>query len=88
MSYASIKPESISMNSDWIVFSSEKTTADGNIVSKPGFIVNNSYQTNIPETILAALVENGVYKDPYFGSNLSKIPAEQFQHPWSRRSHS
>ncbi|MEJ2614474.1 MAG: hypothetical protein P8Z35_05925 [Ignavibacteriaceae bacterium] len=70
------------MNSGWTIFSSEKTTYFGDVISKPGFSIKDSYQTNIPKTILAALVENGVYKNPYFGSNLDKIPVEQFQHPW------
>ena len=80
--YTSIKPESLSMNSGWTIFSSEKTTSNGDVISKPGFNLKDSYKTDIPKTILAALVENGMYKNPYFGSNLDKIPVEQFQHPW------
>ena len=70
------------MNSGWTIFSSEKTAAGGNIISSPGFAVSQSYNTDIPKTIFAALVENGVYKDPYFGSNLAEISAGPFQHPW------
>jgi exo-1,4-beta-D-glucosaminidase len=70
------------LNTGWIVFSSQKTDAAGSTISKPGFILNNSYKTDIPKTILAALVENGVYKDPYTGLNLSKISQEPFQYPW------
>ena len=70
------------LNKGWIVFSSQKTDATGAVISKPGFIVNNSYKTDIPKTILAALVENGVYNDPYTGLNLSKISEEPFQYPW------
>src|ERR1039457_1725371 len=70
------------LNNGWIIFSSQKTDAAGSAISKPGFILNNSYKTDIPKTILAALVENGVYKDPYTGLNLSKISQEPFQYPW------
>ncbi|NSW95027.1 MAG: hypothetical protein HPY62_10025 [Bacteroidales bacterium] len=28
----------------------------------------------MPTTVLAALVANGVYPDPYFGTNINKIP--------------
>ena len=31
---------------------------------------------------LTALVEAGVYKDPFFSDNLDKIPGEQFEQPW------
>jgi exo-1,4-beta-D-glucosaminidase len=70
------------LNKSWIIFSSQQTNAAGSVISKPGFIQNNSYKTDIPKTILAALVENGVYKDPYTGMNLSKISQEPFQHSW------
>lgn len=82
MLYTPIIPESLSFNSGWTVFSSEKTNADGKNISQSGFIISDSYKTGIPKTILAALVENGVYKDPYFGENLEKIPVEPFKHPW------
>ena len=73
---------SVKLDKGWIVFSSQKVDVAGSTISKPGFILNNSYKTDIPKTILAALVENGVYKDPYVGVNLSKISQEPFQYPW------
>ena len=73
---------SVNMNTGWVIFSSQNITAAGNTISKPGFLLSNSYKTDIPKTVLAALVENGIYKDPYFGMNLSKIPKEPFQFPW------
>jgi exo-1,4-beta-D-glucosaminidase len=73
---------SIELNKGWIIFSSQNTDAIGSTISKPGYIVNISYKTDIPKTILAALVENGVYKDPYVGVNLSKISQEPFQYAW------
>src|SRR5690606_34380854 len=30
--------------------------------------------TTVPRTVLAALVDNGVYPDPYYGLNLQEIP--------------
>ncbi|MFO7447167.1 MAG: glycoside hydrolase family 2 TIM barrel-domain containing protein [Ignavibacteriaceae bacterium] len=71
-----------SLNTDWTVFSSESITGDGSKISAAGFSAEKSYKTDIPKTILAALVENGVYKDPYFGGNILKIPEEQFQKSW------
>ncbi len=71
-----------SFSSNWVIFSSEKTNSGGKEISSPGFKTNESYNTNVPKTIFAALVESGVYKDPYFGENLLKISREPFQQPW------
>ncbi|MDR3666256.1 MAG: glycoside hydrolase family 2 TIM barrel-domain containing protein [Ignavibacteriaceae bacterium] len=72
----------IDLNKGWIIFSSQKADADGSTISKPGIILSNIYRTDIPKTILAALVENRLYKNPYTGLNLSNISQEPFQFPW------
>jgi exo-1,4-beta-D-glucosaminidase len=71
-----------SLNNDWILFSFEKTNVEGSIISTSDFRLNDFYKTDIPKTVLAALVENGVYQNPYFGKNLLNISEEQFQKPW------
>ncbi len=53
----------------WAIQSSEKVSADGSAISKPGFQVADWYPTNIPSTILETLVKNNVVKDPYYGNN-------------------
>lgn len=78
---AEILPQT-SLNKDWILFSSEKTNAEGSIISTSDFKLNDFYKTDIPKTVLAALVENGIYQNPYFGENLLSIPEEQFHKPW------
>ena len=75
-------PFAQTFNKDWTIFSSEKTNGIDSLISTPNFEVNESYKTDVPKTVLAALVDNGVYHDPYYGENLLKIPEEQFQHPW------
>jgi len=85
ISHLSINAENLpetSLNKDWILFSSEKTNAEGSIISTSDFKLNDFYKTDIPKTVLAALVENGVYRNPYFGKNLLSIPEEQFHKPW------
>ncbi len=85
ISLSSLNAESSSETSfekDWTIFSSEKTNSIGSKISTPGFKINGSYQTDIPKTVFAALVENGVYQNPYFGENLSGISKEPFQKPW------
>src|SRR2546421_7271115 len=36
------------------------------------------YPTSVPSTVLAALVANKVYPDPYFGMNLRSIPGTTY----------
>ncbi|MBI5724082.1 MAG: hypothetical protein HZA50_09010 [Planctomycetes bacterium] len=40
----------------------------------------------VPGTVLANLIKNGVYKDPYFGKNLLEIPREPFLCSWWYRT--
>src|SRR5438128_9772386 len=58
----------------WKVQSSAKISADGGQISATGFSTDGWYPTSTPKTVFAVLVENGVYKDPYFGMNLRSIP--------------
>jgi exo-1,4-beta-D-glucosaminidase len=55
-------------------------------ISMQGFDSRHWYPTRVPSTVLAAFVDNGVYKNPYFGMNLSKIPTEPFEKPWWYRT--
>ena len=71
-----------SFSKGWIIFSSGKTNNNGSEISSPDFKADESYRTNIPKTVFAALVEDGVYQNPYYGENLLNIPKEQFEQPW------
>ena len=57
--------------------------ADGAALSKAGYDVQTWYDVAVPRTVLAALVDNGVYPDPYYGENLRKIPGYQ-EERWLR----
>ena len=52
----------------------------------PNFDTGGWYPTSVPSTVLATLVENGVYDNPYFGMNLKKIPQEPYKQPWWYRT--
>lgn len=71
---------------DWNLISSKDVSEDGSILSTENTDVNNWYQTEVPSTVLAALVKNQVYPDPYFGTNLKEMPTEQFKVPWWYRT--
>ena len=47
---------------------------DGQTLSTPGYKADGWHTTTVPRTVLAALVDNGVYPDPYYGQNLAQIP--------------
>jgi exo-1,4-beta-D-glucosaminidase len=72
--------------SDWKLCSSEKLNYSGVEISAPNVNLNDWYSAIVPSTVLSTLVENGVYKDPYFGKNLNEIPTDQFQSPWWYRT--
>jgi exo-1,4-beta-D-glucosaminidase len=63
----------------WAVQSSTKVKADGEQLSQSGFDATGWYKTSAPKTVFAVLVENGVYKDPYFGMNLRSVPGVEYK---------
>jgi len=71
-----------SLNKNWLIYPSSKIKLTGKEISSSKITFSNWYETDIPKTVLAALVENKVYKDIYFGKNLENIPTEQFKSSW------
>ena len=63
----------------WKVQSSAKVSASAEQVSAVGFATEGWYSTTAPKTVFAVLVENGVYKDPYFGMNLRSFPGVDYK---------
>jgi exo-1,4-beta-D-glucosaminidase len=84
----------VPLREGWQIQSSAKVRAAGETVSSAGFQPAGWYRANVPTTVLAALVENKVYPDPYFGLNLKAVagfkegrwlvmPADSpFRSPW------
>ena len=63
----------------WKVQSSAKVEGGGEKISEPGFATGGWYATSAPKTVFAVLVENGVYKEPYFGMNLRSVPGVEYK---------
>jgi exo-1,4-beta-D-glucosaminidase len=59
---------------DWMIQSSTEIKEKGESLSLPEFNPKNWYPVSVPSTVLAALVKNEIYPDPYFGDNLKLIP--------------
>ncbi len=70
------------LNKNWILFPAPKLNTDKSQISSPDYLPEKYYTTDIPKTVLAALVDNGVYKNIYFDQNLKKIPHKQFTYNW------
>jgi exo-1,4-beta-D-glucosaminidase len=68
----------IALRDGWTVQSSAKVSAGGEAVSAVGFDASSWYKASVPNTVFAVLVENGVYKDPYFGMNLRSVPGVSY----------
>ena len=74
------------LSEGWTIQASSKVKQTAEAISIPGFDTHGWYPTSVPTTVLAALVDNGVYEDPYFGMNLKKIPEEPYKKPWWYRT--
>ena len=66
------------MQAGWAVQSSAKVADAPEKISSPGYRISDWYKASTPETVFAVLVENGVYKDPYFGMNLRSVPGIEY----------
>jgi exo-1,4-beta-D-glucosaminidase len=71
--------ESTALREGWKVQSSSVATAPAEEISRLGFATTGWYKTAAPKTVFAVLVENGVYKDPYFGMNLRSVPGVEYK---------
>jgi exo-1,4-beta-D-glucosaminidase len=64
----------LSLNADWRIQSSASARESGEAISAAGFETKEWIPATIPTTVLAALVENKIYPDPFYSDNLEKIP--------------
>ena len=62
----------------WTLRSSAELDAGGEVISRPGLDTAGWHRIRVPNTVVGALVENGVYEDPYFGMNLRDIPGTTY----------
>lgn len=69
----------ITLHEGWRVQSSAKVGANPEAVSTVGFNDASWYKATAPNTVFAVLVENGVYKNPYFGMNLRSVPGVSYE---------
>src|ERR1700683_5018625 len=63
----------ISLHSGWELQSSCSVTAAGDTISMPGFEAKDWHKTDVPSTVVAALVADKTYPNPDLGENLCSL---------------
>ncbi|MGH9730497.1 MAG: glycoside hydrolase family 2 protein, partial [Candidatus Acidiferrales bacterium] len=66
------------LHTGWQLQSSCRINATGGQISTAGFPTTGWHTTDVPSTVLAALVADGTYPDPDYGMNLRKIPGTTY----------
>lgn len=72
--------------SGYSIQSTAKVNDSASAVSSPGYPADGWYRAGPRSTVLAALLADGVYADPFHSTNQQKIPKADFQVPWWYRS--
>ena len=69
-----IRGNELILNGGWELAAVPDNTPTGGVLSEP--VVNSKtwYDATVPGTVLATLVDQGVYPDPYYGLNNTAIP--------------
>lgn len=70
------------LRNNWAIQSSAKVGDNAQSLSMPGYNPEGWYPTTMPTTVLAALVANKVYPDPYYGNNFKSLPGLIPERKW------
>lgn len=71
--------EKIQLHRGWAIQSACKVNAQGDVISTPAFRPSGWHAATVPNTVVAALVANKVYPDPYYGMNLRSLPGVTYK---------
>jgi exo-1,4-beta-D-glucosaminidase len=67
------------LHDGWFIQSSAKAGTNGAALSAPSFAPRGWYRAKVPSTVVGALVDDGIYGDPFFGMNLRKLPGMTYK---------
>jgi exo-1,4-beta-D-glucosaminidase len=70
----------------YAIQSTAKVSDSASAVSSPGYAAAGWYPAGPRSTVLAALLADGVYPDPFRSTNLQQIPKADFEVPWWYRA--
>ena len=62
------------LHAGWRLQSSSKAGVDGARISSRTYKPTGWYRASVPSTVVGALVDAKIYRDPFFGINLRKLP--------------
>ncbi|MDC2954647.1 exo-beta-D-glucosaminidase [Streptomyces gilvifuscus] len=79
-------PGSTTALSGYAIQSTAKVSDSAAAVSSPGYPATGWHPAGPRSTVLAALLADGVYADPFYSTEQRKIPKSEFQVPWWYRS--
>jgi exo-1,4-beta-D-glucosaminidase len=68
----------VRLHDNWAMQSSCLTDAKGEQISAPGFAADGWHQVTVPTTVVAALVADGTFADPFVGINLRSLPGVSY----------
>ena len=57
----------------WYLQTSTDVKDSGKMISTVGYQDKSWYPVTVPCTVIACLLQNNVYQDPFFGENLKRI---------------
>src|SRR5258708_6992649 len=81
-SYAADTPSESSvrtyLHKNWQIQSSCEVKATGEQISSAGFDAKDWHKTDIPATVVGALVTDKTYPDPNYGTNLKSLPGMNY----------
>ncbi|HEV7350942.1 glycosyl hydrolase 2 galactose-binding domain-containing protein [Telluribacter sp.] len=77
-----VRVEERTLSENWTIASTKEVNESVQQLSADNFSPANWVKAAVPTTVLGALVEAGIHKDPFFGKNLEAIPRAPFENPW------
>src|ERR1700680_2157411 len=70
--------ERLALHHGWMIQSSAKVGTDGAAIASAGYHPAGWYAASVPSTVVGTLVDDGLYRDPFFGMNLRELPGTTF----------
>ncbi len=62
------------LHAGWLLQSSATVGVDGATISTGAYRPTGWYRATVPSTVVGSLVEDSVYRDPFFGMNFRELP--------------
>ena len=62
------------LHAGWLIQSSAKVGIDGAAISAVAYQPTGWYRATVPSTVVGTLVDDSLYRDPFFGMNFRELP--------------